>query len=182
MVKNLKRIAKAWFPVSQFSSPELFGRYADRISALPERHEFSKADLLIPQFRLFKEKSLEIYYAPFDFVNTQAKVAIVGITPGWTQMEIGFRQARAGLRDGLSSCEALQRAKREASFAGTMRKNLVRMLDETRLQNGLGLASCETLFENSSRFLHTTSVIRYPAFVRGRSLVHPFEVLSNLVC
>jgi len=59
MVKNRKRIEKAWFPVSQFSSPELFGRYADRISALPERHEFSKADLLIPQFRLFKERALK---------------------------------------------------------------------------------------------------------------------------
>ena len=67
------------------AAPSLFERYADVIAASSERDEFSRADLLVPEFRLVKDKSLEIYYAPLDFINTQAKVAVVGITPGWTQ-------------------------------------------------------------------------------------------------
>jgi hypothetical protein len=162
--------------------PSLFERYADAIHALPERDEFGKTDLLVPEFRLVKDKCLEIYYAPFDFINTQAKVAVVGITPGWTQMEIAFRQASAALRNGLTASEALQQAKAEASFAGSMRKNLVRMLDETPLQKALGLESCDSLFGNSKRFLHTTSAVRYPAFVRGRNYTgHSPELLSNPV-
>lgn len=162
------------------AAPSLFERYADVIAALPERDEFSRADLLVPEFRLVKDKSLEIYYAPLDFINTQAKVAVVGITPGWTQMEIAFRQASAALRDGLTASEALQQAKMEASFAGSMRKNLVSMLNETPLQEVLGLDSCESLFGDSSRFLHTTSAVRYPAFVRGGNYTgHSPELLSN---
>jgi hypothetical protein len=115
--------------VEHTASP-LFERFADAISALPEREEFSKSDLLVPQFRLVKDGNLEIYYAPLDFINAHAKVAIVGITPGWTQMEIAFRQVRVALGKGLSASDALRRAKEEASFAGTMRKNLVKMLDE----------------------------------------------------
>jgi hypothetical protein len=147
----------------------LFERFADDIVALPERDEFSKADLLIPKFRLVKDNSLEIYYAPFDFINTYAKVAVVGITPGWTQMEIAFRQARAALRGGLSAIETLRRAKVDASFAGTMRKNLVKMLDEAGLSKRLKLDTCERLFGDARHLLHTTSVVRYPAFVNGRN-------------
>lgn len=163
-------------------SPASFERYADAIVALPERDEFNKTDLLVPQFQLFKDQNLEIYYAPFDFINTQAKVAIVGITPGWTQMEIAFRQARTALRNGLTISAALQEAKGKASFAGTMRKNLVSMLDETRLQKALGLESCDSMFGNSDRFLHTTSAIRYPAFVLGRNYTgHSPRLLSTPV-
>ncbi len=34
-----------------------------------------------------------MYYAAFDHVNEDAKVAVVGITPGWNQMEIAHRAA-----------------------------------------------------------------------------------------
>jgi hypothetical protein len=146
-----------------------FDQYADLIVALPKRAKFNKDELLIPQFQLFKDKSLEIYYAPFDFLNTQAKIGIVGITPGWTQMESAFRQARAALKNGLTASEALQKAKVEASFAGSMRNNLVTMLNEIHLSDALGLKSCDGLFSNCSQFVHLTLVIRYPAFVRGHN-------------
>ena len=38
------------------------------------------------KFLLEKEKNIEIYYAPFDYINTKAKIVIVGITPGLQQM------------------------------------------------------------------------------------------------
>jgi hypothetical protein len=154
--------------VEHTSSP-LFERYADAIVALPEREEFSKSDLLVPQFRLVKDGNLEIYYAPLDFISADAKVAIVGITPGWTQMEIAFRQARIALRKGLSASDALRGAKVEASFAGTMRKNLITMLDEVGLAGALKLDSCRALFGAARHWLHATSAIRYPVFVNGRN-------------
>jgi hypothetical protein len=161
--------------------------YADLIAALPGRVRFEKSDLLVPQFRLFKNARLEIYYAPFDFVNPTAKVAIVGITPGWTQMEIAFRRARVVLRNGGAGIEASRRAKQDASFAGAMRKNLVNMLDEIGLQRAIGTNSCSSLFDESSQILHATSVIRYPTFVQGRNYTgyspEPFadQVLAGCV-
>jgi len=157
-----------------------FERYANAIAALPERGEFDKSDLLIPEFRLFKGKSLEIYCAPFDFINVKARVAIVGITPGWTQMELAFSHARSALKNGLSPNEALQEAKRAASFAGSMRNNLVKMLDGIGLQKALGLESCVSLFGDAGEFLHTTSAIRYPTFARGRNYTgHSPELLFH---
>ena len=53
----------------------------------------------------------------FDYVNPKAEVVIVGITPGNSQQK--------GNREGLSS----QEIKRKYAFAGTLRKNMVSMLD-----------------------------------------------------
>ena len=50
-----------------------------------------------------------------------------------------------------------------------MRKNLVKMLDETGLPNQLRLDSCERLFGDVRQLLHTTSVVRYTAFVCGKN-------------
>lgn len=140
--------------------PPPFERYADAISRLPERSKLFKTDLLVEHFQLFKSECLEIYYAPFDFVNTEARVVIVGITPGWTQMEIGFRQARAVLRNGGTSTQALQKAKRAASFAGAMRNNLVKMLDEIGLQKAMQLKSSCDLFGNLSAWSRTVQTDR----------------------
>ena len=160
--------------------PPPFERYAEEIARLPERSKLFKTDLLVEHFQLFKGERLKIYYAPFDFVNTEARVVIVGITPGWTQMEIGFRQARAVLRNGGTSTEALQKAKRAASFAGAMRNNLVKMLDEIGLQKAIGLNSCYDLFESSSDLVHTTSVVRHPVFINGNNYTgHTPDLLSH---
>jgi len=147
----------------------LFERYAGAISALPESQQFSRSDLLVPQFRLAKDRNIEIYYAPLDFINTNAKIAVVGITPGWTQMEIGFREAKAALGKGLSASDSLQQAKGKASFAGPMRENLLKMMDEIGLAKALKLDSCRALFGASRSWLHATSAIRYPVFVKGRN-------------
>jgi hypothetical protein len=64
-----------------------------------------KNDLLVSTFRLHKENGIKIYYAPFDFVNESAKIVLIGITPGWKQMEIGHRSAKPGLQQGMSSRE-----------------------------------------------------------------------------
>lgn len=162
--------------------PQLFESYADAIAGLPAQNRLFKTDLLVEQFRVFRGENVEIYYAPFDFVNVEAKIAIVGIAPGWTQMEIGFREASAVLRNGGSTAAALRKAKEEASFAGVMRKNLVKMLDEIGLHRAMGLNSCVELFGNCRHLVHTTSAVRHPIFVHGRNYTgHSPDILSHPV-
>ena len=63
----------------------LFDIFAPSIRALPEPSDpqrLTNADLLTPEFRLHQDGHLSLYYAPFDHVNQDAKVALVGINPG----------------------------------------------------------------------------------------------------
>jgi hypothetical protein len=162
--------------------PPLFESYAEAVGGLLERYRLLKTDLLVKRFQIFGGENLEVYYAPFDSVNVRAKVIIIGITPGWTQMEIAFRRAKAVLRNGGTMAEAVQTAKAEASFAGAMRSNLVRMLDEIGLQKALRLESCCDLFGSSNHLVHTTSAVRHPVFVHGRNYTgHSPDLLSHPV-
>jgi len=142
--------------------------YANAIKALPDKAPLEKADLLADTFRIVKEDGLEIFYAPLDYVNRQAQVIIVGITPGWTQMEVAYRQARLDLLAGLSGTQVCRRAKERARFAGAIRTNLISMLDGVGLAGCLGLSGSEALFSTHGSLLHTTSAIRYPVFVEGK--------------
>ncbi|MDP9375500.1 MAG: hypothetical protein M3Q65_24260 [Chloroflexota bacterium] len=146
----------------------LFERFAARIAALPARERLTKDDLLVPDFLLRREGRLAVYYAPFDYVEDRARVALVGITPGFRQMEIAHREARrALLADQVSPTEVCARVKYEASFAGPIRKNLVAMLDGIGLPAALGIASSWALYGERRDLLHTSAVVRYPVFVDG---------------
>jgi hypothetical protein len=112
---------------------------------------------------------MDIYYAPFDYTNRDAKVTIIGITPGSTQMEIAYREAQQGLGAGLPMRVLLRNVKQAASFAGSMRRNLLAMLDELGLHKHLGLQSRDDFFQDGFRYLHTTSAVRYPVFVGGKN-------------
>src|SRR5713226_946243 len=160
----------------------LFDQFAESIRSLPDRIPFAKADLLTPQFRLHEEGRVQIYYAPFDYVNENAKVVLVGITPGWTQMEIAYRFARRALLDGLLPVEVCRYAKQQASFAGSMRKNLISMLDRLDLPKFLGVPSCELLFSDYGSLSHTTSVIRYPVFVNDANYAGHVPDLLATAC
>jgi hypothetical protein len=102
--------------------------------------------LQTPDFLLSTEGRLSVYYAPFDAVNVSAKVAIIGITPGWQQMEVAFRVSRRELLKGATPEQASWCAKMEASFAGAMRRNLVAMLDQLGLARRLNIHATADLF------------------------------------
>jgi hypothetical protein len=148
-------------------TPPLIGRFAEPIRSLPQLPEYGPEHLCTPTFRLHADSSIEMFYAPLDYVNTSAKVAIVGITPGFQQMEIAFRTTRAALAAGKSGAEACRQAKVQASFAGPMRRNLISMLADIGLHDCLGISDPALLFDTYFPLLHTTSAIRYPAFVHG---------------
>lgn len=148
---------------------DLFNKYSPLIAKLPNLLKYSKTDLLTEKFLIEETGEIKMYYAPFDHINKNAKVILIGITPGWTQMEIAIREARQGLVRQLPPESILERAKFAASFAGAMRTNLITMLDELDLNKIMGIDSTETLFNMQKHLLHPTSVLRYPVFVSGEN-------------
>ncbi|MDN3451657.1 hypothetical protein QMA09_15770 [Planococcus sp. APC 3906] len=146
-----------------------FHQYKEMIQSLPA--SYTEESLLHERFLLESEtkKKLEIYYAPFEYVNEDAKVVIVGITPGLHQMKKSFSTVIDAAGKQSADEATLKQVKNNSSFEGTMRKNLVKMLDELGLNEYLGLASNIELFEEASYLVHTTSVLAYPVFHNGKN-------------
>ncbi|MBR3613697.1 MAG: hypothetical protein IKL55_00765 [Clostridia bacterium] len=145
----------------------MFDKYAKKILEL---NKFEKNDILNKKFELYAKSNLSIYYAPHnEIINKNAKIFIVGITPGWTQTTIAYKTAHDGLINNLDYEQIKQKCKINSRFAGSMRKNLIEMLDELNLNDKLNLKSCSELFENKDYLLHTTSVIPYPIFINNKN-------------
>lgn len=84
----------------------------------------------------------------FGYVNPNAEVVIVGITPGNSQQK--------GSREGLSPREI----KRKYAFAGTLRNNMVRMLDYIGVNTMVGIKSCQSLWEEDFDRVEMTSLLK----------------------
>ena len=160
----------------------MFDRYAKLIS---EMNKFEKEDILNKKFELHSKSNMKIFYAPHnEIINKKAKVFIVGITPGWTQTSIAYKTANAGLLKGLNYEQIKKECKRNSRFAGSMRKNLIEMLDELKLNNKLQINSCSQLFEENDDLLHTTSLIPYPVFINNKNYTgsNPKIIESETLC
>lgn len=145
---------------------------------LPILNALSEADLRqeidAPQaLRIASEqhrgKSIDIAYAPFDHINDNAEIVIVGITPGRQQMANALQECRRQLHSGATQEDALAAAKVYASFSGPMRTNLVAMLDDIGVARHLGVESTSELWGSAASKVHFTSALRYPVFVAGEN-------------
>lgn len=141
----------------------------------------TKLDPQSPALLIDREGEYACHYAPFEHVNRNARIVLVGITPGKQQAGNALDALQSGLRAGMSDEDALAMAKRTASFSGPMRQTLVDMLDHLGLDTILGLNSCEELFASRTDLVHFTSALRYPVFKDGKDysgsravLTHPF--------
>jgi hypothetical protein len=114
-------------------------------------------------------KRIDVAYAPFDHVNAEAEIVIVGLTPGRQQMRNALVEARRCLMNGSDVMAAMRSAKVFASFSGPMRMNLVAMLDSIGVNRLLGLVSTATLWSDDARRVHFTSALRYPVFIDGKN-------------
>jgi hypothetical protein len=112
-----------------------------------------------------KDAKVQICYAPFEYLNPQARLVIVGITPGKTQMVNAIREARKQLDMGSTPLQTLIAAKLTGAFSGAMRPNLVAMLDRVGIHKWLGLTSSIELFGDASHLLQTASVLQNPVFL-----------------
>nr|WP_261779880.1 hypothetical protein [Paenibacillus xylanexedens] len=145
-------------------------RLIEIMRSLPLKQRYTKADLLINDLKLGAAGNVEMYYSPHnDYINSSAKVMLVGITPGWQQMEIACRTAIQALKHQATYETACQEAKFAARMAGTMRTNLIQMLQEIGLHEFLSIAHVKELFDSECSLLHTTSLIRYPILVKQQN-------------
>jgi hypothetical protein len=142
--------------------PELATRFDGLVAA-----EHTRLDDYKQQLEISSSRGLSVVYAPFDHVNTDARIAIVGLTPGDQQARNALTAYREARLDGLSIEDALAKAKVFASFSGPMRSNLTAMLDEIGINRLLQLSSTSEVFDEASHLCHFTSLLRYPIFADG---------------
>lgn len=110
--------------------------------------------------------AVRIYYAPFEHLNADARVVLVGITPGPTQMVNANNAARKVLLAGGGTAEAMRNAKETAAFSGEpMRSNLIRQLNHWGFPQWLGIDDAAELFGVARHLVQATSLLRYPVFV-----------------
>jgi len=149
-------------------------KYLNQIKALKN---INKSIVINNKFLINKEGNIKIYYAPFDYVNSKAKIMIVGITPGLQQMLQSFQV----INDGKS----LKEVKDLSSFKGSMRTTLIKYMNALKVNKKLKIKSCESLFDLHSKYLHTTSLVKYPVFDKGRnysgSNILKKELLLNFI-
>lgn len=128
------------------------------------------AELLTdPTLCIARSGALRVAYAPFDYIETRARLVVVGITPGLTQAVNALTAAQAALCRGLPIEAALADAKLTGSFSGAIRSNLVAMLDAIGVARHLEVETTATLFAPGSTEVHFTSALRYPVFVGARN-------------
>lgn len=144
--------------------------YIDIIKKLPLKNKYTKEELLTKDFLIEKEDNIEIYYAPHnEYMNEKAKVFIIGITPGFQQMSTAIAEARKELEITDNIEEIQYKCKVAGRFSGSLRKNIIKMLDEIELNKALNINSTEELFYRKDYLLHTVSLIPYSVFVKKQN-------------
>jgi hypothetical protein len=149
-------------PISQFEA------HISTIQSLSPA-ELNGDQSVFEKLRIAQDSKVQVCYAPFDYVNPAAKLVIVGITPGRTQMLNAIREARRLLDSGATPMQSLMGAKRVGAFSGAMRPNLVAMLNRVGVSRWLNLSSADELFGSASRLVQTTSVLQNPVFLSDGS-------------
>src|SRR5690625_645398 len=112
--------------ITAYSKVELFK--AD-ILLLP--HPVHDNDILSECFLLEKavEKDISIYDAPVEYLNENATILIVGITPGFRQMKKAYSAVLSVNTHLMDSEKTLNQAKVMYNYEGLKRKNIIQMLN-----------------------------------------------------
>lgn len=145
-----------------------------------ERNQFSQfAELLrrmgaagvgLPDFNLGSDGEYRLKYIPFEHVNKDARLVIVGITPGTTQLELAYAAAQSLLQKGRPEAETLLEVKKGGAFGGpSMKPNLLKILRHFQFEKLLKIDDVDSLWGQHALLLHATSVVPHAAFVTRRS-------------
>ena len=133
---------------------------------IPPVAPISLADLST-QLRIYQDEAIEVWYSPMGVRVAKPKLWILGITPGWNQVRIAYEEAANAMASGMSPTQAAQMRKPRVAFAGSMRANLITMLDTLGVATIFDVDSCAQLFESEG--LRTGSVLKYPVFKQGKN-------------
>src|SRR3546814_21195865 len=93
-----------------------------------------------------RDGRFEVFYAPFDYINQNAKIVVVGITPGLSQAVKAIDTAVRLLHAGFKADDVTRQAKLAASFAGAIRTQLVSLLGHVGVNGKLGILSKSELW------------------------------------
>ena len=116
-------------------------------------------------------KKLKCFYSPFEYINQDAEIILVGITPGKTQMNLAINSAIKSMAKRLDKDSMLYKAKLTASFSGDKtRNNLINILDRTGYQKKLGINSVSLLWEPEyNHLVHFCSLLKNPVFYNDKN-------------
>ncbi|PWS37138.1 hypothetical protein DFH01_09735 [Falsiroseomonas bella] len=122
----------------------------------------------------------QVFYMPFGHVERSARLVIVGITPGTTQLEMAYKKVHELHRQGMPRDKVFRAVKAHAAFGGPMRQNLLRMLRHFGFAALLGVHDEADLWDSASQLVHSTSVVPHAAFKNDKMFNGSFqEVLAS---
>ena len=90
------------------------------------------------------------------YLNKNAKIVIMGISPGRTQTKVKAKDTEIDLM-------TLPKEERNkiCAFAGKLRENLIDMLNKICIHKLLGIDNCESLWGNDFELVNHTSILPY---------------------
>lgn len=134
----------------------------------------------LPEFSLGRDGRYDLQYIPFEHVNRNAQLVIVGITPGNNQLNLAYITAQQLLRKGRPEEEILVEVKRAGAFGGkSMKPNLLKVLRHFHFEKLLGIDDVETLWGENVGLLHSTSVVPHAAFKDGERFNGSFDEIMR---
>lgn len=123
-----------------------------------------------PSLLIAKDTDIEVYFSPFESVNRNAKIVLVGMSPGATQAHNANIAAMEALASGKLVAETGKIAKETGSFSGALRNNLVALLDNIGVSKKIGVKNAMSLFDENASLLHITSVFRNPTLLKEKPI------------
>ncbi|CAI8805087.1 DUF2088 domain-containing protein [Pseudomonas sp. IT-194MI4] len=146
----------------------LFERYSPVICRLGTAGAYS------PELVIENTDRDILRYIPFEHVNTDAKLVIVGITPGPNQLRLAYGEVQRLMTAGIPTTTLLHEVKKLGAFGGSaMRPNLLRYLRHFQFDKILRITDVESLWDENAGLFHGTSVIPHAAFTttpKGESM------------
>lgn len=133
-----------------------------------------------PEFSLGREGQYDLQYIPFEHLNRDARLVIVGITPGNTQLDLAYEKAQELLKARRPDEEILVEIKKAGAFGGpSMKPNLLKMLRHFQFEKLLGIDNVDTLWGDNAGLLHSTSVVPHAAFKAGERFNGSFAEIMD---
>jgi len=150
----------------------MFDQFAPALKRLGSRGQHS------PEFSLGKDRLYELRYIPFEHINRDAQLVIVGITPGPNQITLAYDTAQSLLLSGAGREQILEAVKKTGGFGGpAMRPNLLRMLRHFPFNRILGIKDVATLWSTDAHLLHSTSVVPHAVFEGRKPFNGKFQAI-----
>ncbi len=135
---------------------------------------------LYPSVGTSDPDGIEILWAPFDYVNRDAKLVIIGVTPGPNQALRSYKAVRSAFARGAEPQTEIEKIKAESSFRGEIiEPNLKSLLEHSGLAEQAGIEDIDDLWTKEAFKVHFTSTIRYPTFINKKLFNNQIDSLRH---